>query len=384
MSRSRSRSRARPSEEQVPWDGPVAKIAVAGAGWWSQGFHLPHLQRNAGSEITAIIEPLEQPRSTLKKDMKDRAALGEFYSVPVFSSIDDFLASPVRARTDGIIVSTAHSTHHELGVKAMKAGLHVLMEKPMTVDTQEAHELASLAAATRKIFMVNNSANYREQARRACELVKAGQVGDIRHVSCSMGTALLWLLDDPANQGWVKPSGKMIGNGFAWGQLSHTLAWVYLVTGLTPQRVSCSMGYSEKTGADLYDSAIVCCTNGATIAVQGVGTLPFKSYTESSKQIDNKIFGSEGMLMYTGDDMDPASGDLVLRRHDGKHQKFPGFYFENYEAEGDGPESLKAFIAGCVGKPFFLGADAEIGLKSVQTIDAMYRSAKSGKMELIL
>mmetsp|Transcript_134447 Transcript_134447/g.287640 ORF Transcript_134447/g.287640 Transcript_134447/m.287640 type:complete len:381 (-) Transcript_134447:339-1481(-) len=371
------------SAPETAWDGPRARIAVAGAGWWTQSAHLPQLQRNPGAEIVAIIEPCAAPRSTLNPDMKTVEALSELYGVPTFSSIDDFLESGSLAGADGIIIATAHSAHHSLGMKAIKAGLHVFMEKPMTTDAREAHELVEAASAAKTIFMVNNSANYRQQAQRAYDLVKEGAIGEVRHVGCYMGSALLWLFDDPSNEGWVKPHGTMLGNGFGWGQLSHTLAWVYMVTGLIPKEVFCCMGYSEKTGADLYDSATVRCTNGATISVQGVASLPFKSYTESSKQIENRIFGSEGLLMYCGDDKDPDSGGLVMQRHDGNHQNFPGFLFEDYSFDGDGPESLKAFIGGCVGKPFFLGADATIGMRAVQTIEAMYRSAKSGKMESV-
>merc|ERR1712151_1197699 len=119
------------------------------------------------------------------------------------------------------------------------------------------------------------------------------------------------------------------------------------------------------------------------MSLQGTGEIPFKSYDESGKQIDNKIWGTEGMLMYGGDDYDSKSGELVLWRHDMKKEVFPGFFFENYQAEGDGPESLKAFIGGCVGNEFFNGADGPICLKTVQTIEAMYRSQKSGQAEEI-
>ncbi|CAE8582049.1 unnamed protein product [Polarella glacialis] len=162
-----------------------------------------------------------------------------------------------------------------------------------------------------------------------------------------------------------------VGLGFIWSLASHLRAspviWATLLS-----------------LADIFDSAVVRCTNGATISVQGVAALPFKSYTESTKQIDNKIFGTEGMLTYSGEDMHPDSGALILKRHDGKDQRFEGFYFENYSADGYGPESLKAFIDSCLGKPVFNGADAIVGLKAVQTIDAMYRSAKSGQPESVV
>ncbi|CAJ1449133.1 unnamed protein product, partial [Effrenium voratum] len=51
---------------------------------------------------------------------------------------------------------------------------------------------------------------------------------------------------------------------FAWGQSCHTLAWVYWVAGLSPESVFCKMVRSKSTGADIFTSAIIQCTNGAT------------------------------------------------------------------------------------------------------------------------
>ena len=86
----------KPAEARA--DGRKARIAVVGAGWWSQGWHLPHLQRNPNSEITAIIEPCAAPRSTLNPDMKTTKELGEIYGVPTFARVEDFLASDVAAK----------------------------------------------------------------------------------------------------------------------------------------------------------------------------------------------------------------------------------------------------------------------------------------------
>jgi hypothetical protein len=60
----------------------------------------------------------------------------------------------------------------------------------------------------------------------------------------------------------------MKGNGFGWGQFSHTFGWVYMVTGLTPKSVYCVAATSPKTGADLFDAVVVTCTNGCTISVR--------------------------------------------------------------------------------------------------------------------
>eukprot|EP00931_Biecheleriopsis_adriatica_P038840 TRINITY_DN22213_c0_g1_i1.p1 TRINITY_DN22213_c0_g1~~TRINITY_DN22213_c0_g1_i1.p1 ORF type:complete len:389 (-),score=54.60 TRINITY_DN22213_c0_g1_i1:49-1215(-) len=370
------------SPKKARLDSPKkARIAVCGAGWWTQGWHLPHLHRNPESEIAAIVEPNPAPKN-VEGESLTTDQLHKLYGAPIFRSMDELLASEVAKTVDGVIICTSHASHHELGMKAMKAEWHVLIEKPMTTDPLEAFELTKVASSYGKACMVNNSANFRGQAKRAHDLVRAGQIGEVKHVSCALFSPLGWLFHNPNNKGWVKPTGKMLGNGFAWGQLSHTFAWVYLVTGLTPKSVFCHMSYSDKSGADVYDSATIRCTNGATISVQGAGDI-----AGPCKKVDNKILGTEGMLIFSGDLVESmaegktsaASDGLLLIRHDNKNQTFPGFEFENFEKEGNGPESVQALVSACLGRPFFNAADAEVGCKSVVSIEAMYRSAKLGQ-----
>jgi len=167
------------------------------------------------------------------------------------------------------------------------------------------------------------------------------------------------------------------------------LAWVFNVTQLDPVEVFCFMALSETSGADIYDAATIRCANGAIISVSGSATLPVQAAVEgdvttATKQIDNKVFGTEGCLLYSGLDLVPESGELVMRRNDGREQISKGFEFENYDQhaqDGTGPESIHAFVAACRGEQYYNGADGVVGLRVVQTLDAMYRSAKSGQSE---
>ena len=181
---------------------------------------------------------------------------------------------------DGVLVASNHATHAEIGIKVAAAGLHCMMEKPMTTDVPEARELAAAADAGGKFFAVNNTANWRKNSQLAAEYVAAGEIGDVRHVNCYMGSPLGALFEDPNAGGWVKPTGSAGMNGFGWGQLSHTLAWVFQVSGLEPVKVFSFMGLSEASGADIYDAGTVLCANGALISVTGVATLPVQAAVE--------------------------------------------------------------------------------------------------------
>ena len=87
---------------------------------------------------------------------------------------------------------------------------------------------------------------------------------------------------------------------------------------------------------------------------------------KTGKYFEIKMFGSKGVLMYGGDDKDPTSGRLELRKLDCSESYISeGFLMENTEAAGNGPESLLQFIAACRGLPFRNGANQEVGLQAV-------------------
>ena len=77
---------------------PPARIAVIGAAWWSQGWHLPHLFRNPNAEIAAIMQRSEQPTAAkfLNLQLESKTLLRERYKdVPLFSSCGDVMRSMI-------------------------------------------------------------------------------------------------------------------------------------------------------------------------------------------------------------------------------------------------------------------------------------------------
>ena len=265
----------------------------------------------------------------------------------------------------------------------------------MTTDVGEARTLLDAArAAPTKAFLINNTANWQPGTVTAHEWVQAGKLGEVKHVSSVFAAPLGWLFEGEAHKEWQQLTGSMKGNGFGWGQFSHTFAWLYKVSGLTPKSVFAVCDTSKVTGADLFDAVIIKCTNGCTISASGVGAAP----DNGAKVVGNWLFGDKGMLSYGGlagsdnveNDATAAGAEaapggkrshLELWGHDGSHMVGPPFQFESLDQEGTGPGSMDAFVAACRGEEYFEGAGALEGLKAVATIEAMYRSMHSGKTE---
>ena len=72
---------------------PQARIALAGAGWWAQGWHLPHLHKHPDAQVAAIVDPSFETahwngqgkgEHWSGSDFLDREELGKLYGCPTF------------------------------------------------------------------------------------------------------------------------------------------------------------------------------------------------------------------------------------------------------------------------------------------------------------
>lgn len=136
----------------------------------------------------------------------------------------------------------------------------------MTVDIDEARELLEKSSQTNKAFMVNNSANWRNGSIKCKELIDSNKIGEIRHATILFHGPTHFVFNNPIMKSWNEPSGKMLGNGHGWGQLSHPLAWFFMVSGLTPSQVFTFNGLSKASGSDMFNACSILCTNGATVS----------------------------------------------------------------------------------------------------------------------
>ena len=109
-----------------------------------------------------------------------------------FGDVDALLAQQDELRLDGCAVFSPHVEHCANALPCLESGLHVLVEKPLTVSTAErsaasdARALAAAADAAGVSLLVNTPMNYGNACERACELVAADRIGNIEHIACHM------------------------------------------------------------------------------------------------------------------------------------------------------------------------------------------------------
>jgi len=97
----------------------------------------------------------------------------------VSSSVDDALNAP---GVEGVVICTEASTHAEIAARAIAAGKHVLIEKPLTTNTNDADRLIDLAEAHGVVLLVGHTFIYNEGIRKLKEYIDEAYVGDLYYL----------------------------------------------------------------------------------------------------------------------------------------------------------------------------------------------------------
>ena len=342
-----------------------ARIGVIGAGWWAVANHIPELKKIPECEVVAVN------RLGASELAEVQRAFG------IKHGFEDFREMLDAVPMDGIVVSSPHTLHFEHAREALEKGCHVLVEKPLTTSAKDARALAALADARNRAIVVPYGWNFKAWTGDARRLARG--VGRVEHVMLHMANALDDLFAGrpmletegamfrPPASTWADP--KAAG-GFGWGQLVHPLGLLFRVAELKPEAVFAVTGKSP-ANVDYYDAAVVRFEGGATASLSGAATLP----KGRPVQIDLRIFGTEGMLL-----VDIERERLELRRRDGKDEVAPlkpgdGAY------QCDAP--LRVLVDLCLGREPLNPASGIVGQRAVEVLDALYRSAESGRMEKV-
>ncbi len=89
---------------------------------------------------------------------------------------------PKGERIDFVTIATPNDSHFAISIEALKAGFHVMCEKPMTVTVEEARELQEVVRSTGKIFALMHNYTGYPMVKLARDLVRKGKLGEVRKV----------------------------------------------------------------------------------------------------------------------------------------------------------------------------------------------------------
>ena len=211
--------------------------------------------------------------------------------VQIFGSGEEMIAS---GAIDALLIATPHYQHTSLGVAALEAGLHIMVEKPISAHKADAERLIAAAAARPdQVFGAMFQLRVEPRYQKIRELVQGGELGDLVRV--------LWIMTDWFRSeayfqsgGW-RATWKGEGGGVLLNQCLHQLDAMQWITGM-PSKVRSHVGIGRWHDIEVEDD-VTCYmefANGASgVFITSSGETPGSNRFE--------IAGTKGRLILEND-----------------------------------------------------------------------------------
>jgi predicted dehydrogenase len=187
----------------------MVRIAVIGAGAW--GFnHVRTFDRLSGSQLQVVVDQDEKTLTRVAAHFRD-VETGRDYQ-PVVTRED----------IDAVVVATSAESHYEITKLALQNGKHVLVEKPLVLNSEQGQEIVGLAEEKGLILAVGHLLLYHPAVQKLKELVESGELGDI-----------YYLYSSRVNLGKVRTAENAL-----WSLAPHDIAMMLYLTDGMPHLVS--------------------------------------------------------------------------------------------------------------------------------------------------
>jgi len=192
----------------------------------------------------------------------DRASeLAEKHGCVLEASLDALLD---RDDIDGVVIAVPNDQHAKLAIASLKAGKHVLLEKPMAMSLQQCDDIIAARDASGKVLQMGFVCRYSPSAMKAKEMIVQGDLGEVHHVQAT----LLRQRGIPGLGGWFTTKERS-GGGCLIDIGVHLIdVAIHITSKKSPSRVSgkCTQQFSEKTYA--YDEMWSTQKEGGTFDVE--------------------------------------------------------------------------------------------------------------------
>jgi len=343
------------------------KVGIIGLGAIGD-VHADAYRAAAGAEIAAVC------------DISDArlAEIGEKYKIKQrFNDYRDLLKTDVEA----VSVCVGNKLHREVALAALKAGKHILLEKPMAMNAAEAAQIVAAGKKTKKIIQIGMVRRQAQQAKIVADYVRKGLFGEIYHLRA----VLIRRRGIPGLGGWfttkaASGGGPLIDLGVHWFDVSMYISGLWKPTSVSAMNyakfgkdmrnyryVSMWAGppkYDGVCDVEDYSAGLVRFGKKASMVFE----IAWAANTEDAAFIE--ILGDQGgARLFDGKPL------TIFTEHNGQIANISPL---NNDSVNMFHSQAKVFIKACRGEcpP---AATAEEGLTVMKLIDAVYASSASGR-----
>lgn len=244
-------------------------VGVVGCGYWG-----PNLVRNFRSLPNCSVRALCDLSESRLKHMRT--------VYPEVEGTTDYAHLLNGIGLDAVIVAAPVKYHYPLAKAALLAGKHTMIEKPMASSVEECEELVDIAERMGLVLMTGHTFLYSAPVRKIVEIVRAGDIGDIRYINARRLNLGLFQKDI----------------NVAWDLAPHDISIILHILGEYPTVVNCQGNAHVTQGIEDVTNMSLLFRNNRFATIQS-------SWLEPRKVREMTIVGSRRMIVY--DDLQAES-----------------------------------------------------------------------------
>ena len=147
------------------------RVGVIGCGYWGPNL-IRNFVENPSSEVVIVAD--------LKKDRLSKIK-ASYPQVIVTNDYHDFFSQDL----DAVVIATPPATHFSLAKECLEHNLHLLIEKPITLNSQHAEELIEISKKNKIVLMVGHTFEYNVAVHTLKNLIDSGELGEIYYVDAA-------------------------------------------------------------------------------------------------------------------------------------------------------------------------------------------------------
>ena len=342
-------------------------IGIIGAGSISE-LHMRSYEGEAKATIYAICD-INEERAKQKAE--------KYGAAKIYTNFEDLLADP---NVDAVSICTWNNTHAPISIKALRAGKHVLVEKPLCMTMEEAYAVEQAVQETGKLLQVGFVRRYGSNTKVLKQFIDNCDLGEIYYAKASclrrLGNPGGWFSDKERSGGgplidlgvhvidlcWYlmgKPKVKSI-SGNCYNQLGNRSN----VKNLSFYKAA-DYDADKNTVEDLAN-AIIRFENGASLMVD----VSFALHAQKD-EISVKLFGDKG-----GAEIEPELS-VILERYDTILNATPQVDNLTFDFAKGFQSEISHFVEACLGNKKTL-SPVEDGVEVMKMLTGIYESAAKG------
>lgn len=279
----------------------MLNVGIIGSGRITEFRHAPEYTENKRANILGFVD----------SKMARAKAMAKQFGGKAYPDVDSLLSNP---DIDAVSVCVANTAHAEVTLKALRAGKHVLLEKPMAVTLQECQDIVDAARETGKIVMLGHNQRFAKAHVHAREMIRQGLIGKplTFRTAFGHGGPECWT-NDPNS--WFIHRDRA-----AFGVLAdlgiHKTDLIHFLLDDPIEQVSAQMGtldkkYPSGEPIDLEDNATCLYTTRGGV----MGTMHVSWTFYAAEDNSTRVFGTKGVLRMYDDPVysliyEPVGGDI--------------------------------------------------------------------------